>query len=141
MVTVAAAVLCYGLDLDVGAAGELLGVVVLGALAWAAVGTAVTTFITTAESAQPLLSLTFYPVVLVSGVFGSLGGEPRWLVTVVDWLPVKPLVDAATRALRHSGFLTVREAVVLLLWAVAGSVVSLVLFEWDPRRSQGSART
>jgi ABC-2 type transport system permease protein len=134
-ITVLAGVAFYGVHLPVAAAADLLGVIVLGALSWAALGTAVSTAIPNAESAQPLLSLTFYPVILLSGVFGPLTDQPGWLVSIMRYLPAQPVIDAATKALQgRSGVLSGTDLTVLIGWSVAGLVASVCFFQWSPRR-------
>jgi ABC-2 type transport system permease protein len=135
VVIVLAGVAFYGVHLPVAAAADLLGVIVLGAVSWAAIGTAVSTVIPNAESAQPLLALTFYPVILLSGVFGPLNDQPEWLVSMVRYLPARPVIDAATKALQsRSGVLSATDLTVLIGWTVAGLVASVCFFRWSPRR-------
>ena len=134
-VTVLSGALFYGVRPPASGVATLLLAVVLGALAWAAIGTAVSAFIPSAQSAQPLLALTFYPVTLLSGVFGPVGNQPGWLESVVRYLPVRPIVDAATSALRHGGAFSGSDLAVLAGWALAGILASLVFFRWDPRRT------
>jgi ABC-type multidrug transport system permease subunit len=88
-----------------------------------------------------LLTLTYLPVILVSGTFGSLSSEPRWLTSLAAWLPAEPMIDAATYALRHTSgppALAGHDLVVLAAWAAAGLVASLVLFRWQPRATSGA---
>ncbi|HEX6678893.1 MAG TPA: ABC transporter permease [Actinomycetes bacterium] len=136
-VTVAIGVAHYGTHLDAAAAVGLLVAVGLGALAWAATATALTGVIPSVESASPILTLTYLPVILVSGVFGSLSGQPHWLATLAGWLPAQPMIDAATRALQHPAgppVLPGHDLLVLAGWAVAGLVGSLGWFRWEPSR-------
>jgi ABC-2 type transport system permease protein len=102
-VTVLIGVLAYHACVSAAAALSLLAALVRGALAWASVGTAVTAAIPTTAAAQPLLALSYFPVMLLSGVLGTLGGAPNWLTTLLTYLPGQPMVDAATRALRATG--------------------------------------
>lgn len=136
-VTVAIGVARYGTRLDAGAAVGLLVAVGLGALAWAATATALTGVIPSVEGASPILTLTYLPVILVSGIFGSLDSQPHWLTTLAGWLPAQPMIDAATRALQHPAgppVLPGHDLLVLAGWAVAGLVASLMLFRWEPTR-------
>jgi ABC-2 type transport system permease protein len=146
-VTVLLGVARYGTRLDAAAAAGVLLAVALGALAWAAAATAVTGLIPNVESASPILTLTYLPVILVSGTFGSIG-EPRWLTTLAGYLPAQPMIDAAARALQHAAgapVLAGHDLAVLAGWAVAGLLASLVLFRWQPsrpaRRRTGSQPT
>ena len=85
---------------DRGAIGGLLLAGTLGALALAAAGTAVTPLLTSAQGANPLLTLTYLPLIIFSGGFGGLSGLPHWLNTLMSYLPAQPMIDAVTRALQ-----------------------------------------
>jgi hypothetical protein len=68
-------------------------------------------------------------------VLGTLSGAPGWLTTLLDDLPGRPTVDAATRALHATGgtlSLPVHDLAVLAAWAIAGLLASLRLFRWEP---------
>jgi ABC-2 type transport system permease protein len=137
-IAVAAGAGLYHVQLSTGAALSLLLVFILGALAWAAVGTAVTALVPTAQSAAPVLMLTYLPVILFSGGLGSVSSEPGWLATVARYLPAQPIIDAATRALQHGGTglapIPGHDLAVLAAWAIAGVVASVCFFRWDPVR-------
>jgi ABC-2 type transport system permease protein len=132
-----------GAAISVTAVGLALIPVVLGVLAWASIGTAVTAFIPGATGAYPLLAAVSLPVILLSGGLGlpAAGSEPSWLVTLMSYLPAEPVVDGVTRALQYAaggaGPLPVRDVAVLAAWAVAGSVGSVWLFRWDPQVAGG----
>lgn len=91
------------LALSAAGLAELAGILVLGAGVWASVGTAVSALIPTVESAWPLLGLTSLPVVILSGSFGSVSKEPGWLTTVIAYLPVQPVIHAASNVLHAGG--------------------------------------
>jgi ABC-2 type transport system permease protein len=125
-----------GLHLTSHAILGLLVIGTLGALALAAVGTAVTTVIPTTQSAQPMLMLTYIPVLVISGAFGPLEGLPSWLNRTVTYLPVQPVIDAATRALEHSSgtLVSTHDLAVLAGWTVGCLLFSARFFRWDPHR-------
>jgi ABC-2 type transport system permease protein len=137
-IAVAAGAALYHVHLSTGAALSLLLIFILGALAWAAVGTAVTALVPTAQSAGPVLMLTYLPVILFSGGLGSVSSEPGWLATVARYLPAQPIIDSATRALQHGGTglapVPGHDLAVLAAWAIAGVVGSVCFFRWDPVR-------
>jgi ABC-2 type transport system permease protein len=129
-----------GLHLSGHAVVGLLADGVLGALALAAVGTAITALIPSAQSAQPVLMLTYIPLIILSGAFGALTQLPHWLTTTMTYLPVQPLISAVSGVLLHGGSLmTVHDLAVLAGWAAGGLLVSLRFFPWDPHRP-GHAR-
>jgi ABC-2 type transport system permease protein len=129
------------LHLTMHAAVALLVAGTLGALAFAAAGTALTSLISTAQSAQPVVMLTYLPLVFLSGAFGPIASLPRWLTTAVTYLPAQPVTDATSAALLHGGgaLMPARDAAVLAAWLVAGLLLSLRFFRWDPHRP-GHAR-
>jgi len=143
-IAVAAGVALYGSRLTAADAVSLLITFALGVLAWAAIGIAVTPLVPTAQSAGPVLMITYLPVILFSGGLGPLSAEPGWLATLAHYLPAQPVIDAATRALQHKGsglvLLSGHELAVLAAWAMIGVVASMRFFRWDPVRPR-HART
>lgn len=134
--TVAAGVLLYGTHLTGSGALGALVAFILGALAWAATATALTALIPTVEAASPTLMLTYFPVIIISGIFGVIR-EPHWLSAIASYLPAQPLVQAVGSALGHTAghpLLPARDLVVLAAWAVAGLAVALATFRWEPHR-------
>jgi ABC-2 type transport system permease protein len=139
LILVLVGVAMAGLHLTAGAIGGLLLAVSLGALALAAAGTAVTPLLTSAQGANPLLTLTYLPLIIFSGGFGGLSGLPHWLNTAMSYLPAQPMIDAVTRALQSSAGqsgpgLSGRDLAVLAAWALGGLLVSVRFFQWDPHR-------
>jgi ABC-2 type transport system permease protein len=143
-VAVAAGAALYGARVTAATAASLLITFGLGVLAWAAIGIAVTPLVPTAQSAGPVLMITYLPVILFSGGLGQLSAEPGWLGTLAHYLPAQPVIDAATRALQHTGsglvLVSGRELAVLAAWAVVGVAASVRFFRWDPVRPR-HART
>jgi hypothetical protein len=45
--------------------------------------------------------ITYFPVVIISGVLGPISGLPHWLVSLASYLPAQPLADTVTRSLQH----------------------------------------
>jgi ABC-2 type transport system permease protein len=127
-----------GLHLTAGAIAALLIAGTLGALALAAAGTAITPLITSAQGANPLLTLTYIPLIIFSGGFGRLSGLPHWLSTLMSYLPAQPTIDAVTRALAHTGggvpLMSGHDLAVLVGWTIGGLLISARFFQWDPHR-------
>lgn len=135
-VTVAAGVGLYGMRFPAGAAVTLAVAFALGALTWASVGTAATALIPSPDSAVPVLSVTYFPIVFLSGAFGASATGPGRLRTAVGYLPARPVIAIAQGAGEHEGVPSVPPADLAILgaWAVAGLVTSLFVFRWDPER-------
>jgi ABC-2 type transport system permease protein len=134
--TVTAGILLFHAQVSVsGALGALL-VFVLGAFAWAATATALTALIPTIEAAAPTCMLTYFPIIIISGIFGGIA-EPSWLATIASYFPAEPLIHALTTVLgRTAGKAQppVRDLLVLAVWAVAGLTVAITTFRWEPHR-------
>jgi ABC-2 type transport system permease protein len=135
-VTVVVSVILYHTHLTVEIAVGLLIVFVLAGAAWAAAATALTAAVSTVESASPVFILVYFPVVIISGVLGTIN-EPGWLHTLARYLPAQPSIHAATAVLRHTSgtpLLPAHDVIVLGAWIVAGLAVALPTFRWEPHR-------
>jgi ABC-2 type transport system permease protein len=135
-VTVAVSVCFYHVHLTAGSAVVMLVVFALGAAAWAAAATALSSAIPTVDAAFPVLILIYFPVLVVSGLLGSIS-EPRWLTTIASYLPVRPLADAVTSALRHASgtpLFPAQDLLTFAVWAAAGLAAAMITFRWEPHR-------
>jgi ABC-2 type transport system permease protein len=134
--TVVAGVLLYSTHLTVSGALGALMAFILGSFAWAAIATAVTAAVPTLEAAAPTFMVVYFPVIIVSGLFGAIS-EPHWLSTIATYLPAQPLAHAVGVALGHAAghtLLPARDLAVLAAWAVAGIAVAVATFRWEPHR-------
>jgi ABC-2 type transport system permease protein len=146
VVTLAIGILLYHTHLTAaGVLGALL-TLVLGSLAWASAAIAITGIIPNVATAWPVLMVTYLPVILVSGGFGGLSGEPHWLTTLASYFPAEPMINGTTRALQYTagrGLVSAHDIAVLACWTVAGLLASRLLFRWQPSRptSRGRSRS
>jgi ABC-2 type transport system permease protein len=138
LILVLVAVAMTGVHLTAHAVVGLLVADALGALALAAAGTAITAIIPSIQSAQPVLMLTYIPLIILSGAFGALQSLPHWLNAAVTYLPAQPVIDAASRALQDNGdpisIMSVHDLAVLAGWVAGGLLLSFWFFQWDPHR-------
>ena len=126
----------YSVHMSPGTLAYLLLVLLLGAAAWASIGTAVSAMIPTVDAAWPILAVTYLPIVVLSGGFGAVSAEPGWLATIVGCLPVQPMVHSATVALHATTggpVISNGDLAVLAAWAAAGLIVAQRWFRWAPR--------
>ena len=131
LILVLVAVAMTGVHLTAHAVVGLLVVDMLAALALAAAGTAITTIIPSAQSAQPVLMLTYIPLIVLGGAFGAITSLPHWVNTAMTYLPAQPAIDAASRALQHGTIMSGHDLAVLAGWVVGGLLVSFRFFAWD----------
>lgn len=131
-----------GLHLGTDATASMLVAVTLGALTLACAGTAITPLLPSGQGANGVLAVTYVPLLIFSGGFGGgVQGQPHWLTTLMTYLPVQPVIDAATHALSHPGPMPARDVVVLLVWAVACLTLAARFFRWDPVRPAHARRS
>jgi ABC-2 type transport system permease protein len=111
-------------------------VVLVGAAAFTALGLACTALVPQAEAAPAVVNAIAIPVVLVSQVFAPATSLPSWLGSLGRALPVRPFSDAVLGVVQGSGGSGLRAAplAVLLVWAVAGALLAVRFFSWEPRR-------
>jgi ABC-2 type transport system permease protein len=134
--TVAASILLFHNQISVSGALGALVVFILGASAWAATATALTALIPTIEAAAPTCLLIYFPVIIISGIFGTIN-EPSWLATAAGYLPAQPLIHALTTVLGNTTgepWPPARDLLVLTAWATAGLAVAIATFRWEPHR-------
>lgn len=134
-----------GLHLTVGGFIFLLIADTLGAFTLATAGTAITPLLRSGQTANSVIALTYFPLLILSGGFGPLTVLPHWLTTALSYLPIQPVVDAVIHALQYSGgglaLMFAREFAVLIGWAAGCLLLSVRFFRWDPSRPAHARHT
>ncbi|MEO9176389.1 MAG: ABC transporter permease, partial [Gaiellales bacterium] len=114
---------------------ELLGLVVLGAFAFAALAFAIVPLVPAAEGSSALISSVYLPLLGLSGAFFPLHRLPVSLRELAEVLPLSHLLSAL-RAAYGGGGMSSHDAAGLLVtvaWALAGALVAVRRFGWEPR--------
>jgi ABC-2 type transport system permease protein len=119
---------------------------VAGAGAFAGLGLALAALSPTGDTAPAIANATLLPLAFISNVFLDTGDAPAWIQRVGDFFPLKhfvtPMQDAfspfTTDAAWRWG-----DLAVLAAWGVAGALVALRYFKWEPRAESaaGTAKT
>ncbi|HEY7206777.1 MAG TPA: ABC transporter permease [Gaiellaceae bacterium] len=117
----------YAVPLEPAAIPAIAATAVLGSAAFCALAYALSTWIGSADGAQPIVQAIIVPLYFVSGVFVPVADLPRGLRRVAEIFPVEHLADG----LHQAGFVW-SDLAVLAFWAVAGLVVALRRFSWTP---------
>lgn len=117
------------------AVASLAATVVIGAAAFAALGTATASLIHSAEGSSAVVNFILLPMAFLSGAFGPTKGYPSVLRAIGDVLPLKYFVELVNAVYLHGqGFWTQPGALaVLAAWGVAGLVLTTLKFRWEPR--------
>jgi ABC-2 type transport system permease protein len=103
---------------------------VLGIVCFAALGLAMSSVITSAESAGPVAHASFLPIAIISGVFDpTFSGLPAWLSRLVAVFPVKPLAEVLQGAYTVRPF-PAYDLANLTLWTAAGVAFVAWRFRW-----------
>jgi ABC-2 type transport system permease protein len=135
VVMVVAAVLLFRVEV----VGRMLPAAVVtllaGAACFCALGMAVAAVIPNGEAAPVIANFTFFPIAFVSDLFFPTAGAPAWVGTVGSVFPVKHFAVALEHTFNPlvggSGFQWGHLAM-LGLWTVAGVLVAVRFFRWEP---------
>jgi ABC-2 type transport system permease protein len=118
-----------------GNALSLLLALTLGALAFAALGVALTTAIRSAEGSSAVVNAIYLPVTFISGSFFSSDAFPRVLRVVAEVLPLVHLIRLVRDVMVYDDQIWDHpEAVAMIAaWGVVGTVIAVRGFRWEPR--------
>jgi len=116
---------------SVGSIALLALVGVLGALSMIAFGLIIAARFSSEELVGGLLNLLTWPMMLLSGIWFSLEGSPRWLQFTAGLLPLTHVLDAARAvSLDGAGMASIAPDLVYL---TATTLLFLVLGAWSFR--------
>jgi len=113
---------------------SLVLTLLLGAIAFAAMGLALTTLIRSAEGASAAVNAIYLPMSFISGAFFSPHSFPQFLRAIADVLPLTYFIRL-TRDVMLGGnqFWDEPGAIaVVAAWGLAGALVALRNFRWEP---------
>lgn len=132
VILVGLAALFFGLHLR-GNPVVILLAIVLGAMAFLAIGFAISGFARNAETAASYANLLTFPMLFLSGIFFPLEGAPGWLLPLTRLLPLPYLVEALRGPMtRDQGFAIVwPDLAVLAAFFAIAMAVAVRLFRWD----------
>jgi len=118
--------------------GELAVALLIGAASFAALGLAITGVIRSAEGASALVNAISLPLVFISGVFFSVDSLPGFLQAVAEVSPLTYLLRLVRECVvaGGEGLGGALEAIAVLAgWGLAGLVVAVRMFRWEPREA------
>jgi len=111
----------------------IIGVLILTAVAFLAIGYAIAAFARNTETAASYANLITFPMMFLSGVFFPLGSMPDWLQPLIRLMPLKYAVDALRQPMLYGhGLGAVWQDLLVLLAVFAVCLLFAVrFFRWD----------
>ena len=126
------AVIVFGMTVQ-GNLFLILGVLLIGGLAFLGIGYAVAAISPNTETAASYANLITFPMLFLSGVFFSAEAAPAWLQPITRALPLSYLVDAlrAPMTLGHGLAAIWPDLLVLSATFIACLAFAVHFFRWD----------
>jgi ABC-2 type transport system permease protein len=127
VLTLAIGSILLGVEVQASMVPGLLCGLVLGTMAFTALGIGFVRFLPSADTAGPMQAFLVMPIAFVSNVFFPLDDAPQWLDKIASALPLKPLADELHTAFEHtsgSGIVG-DDLLTLAVWIVIGSFLMM----------------
>lgn len=130
--------LAFGVNLPSPASSILALVVVLviGAISFSALGTAMSTLIPNQQAAGPVTSTVFFVLLFLSGLWFPLKAHST-LAEISTWFPIRHFINAVFQTFNHHGTSAWagHDLLVIAIWGAAGALFALRRFRWSPHRT------
>jgi ABC-2 type transport system permease protein len=127
----------YGVSLASNRIPAFLVSLAIGALAFSAMGLAITTVVPNADAAPAVVNAVILPLLFISDIFIPLTNAPKWLGTVGNVFPVRHFAEAMHQVFNPfapgSGFQG-RDLLVMAIWGLGALLVAVKFFRWEPNR-------
>jgi ABC-2 type transport system permease protein len=114
---------------------SLVLALLLGTLAFAALGIAFAGYIRSGEGSSAVVNAVYLPMAFLSGSFWTPHAYPRFLEVIAEILPltyfIRLMRDVVLRD--HTIWSSWESAAVVAAWGLAGLVLAVRGFRWQPR--------
>jgi ABC-2 type transport system permease protein len=127
----------YDAKLPTTSLGPFLLTLVVGSASFAALGLAITAVIPNADASPAIVNASILPLLFISDVFIPLENPPAWLDIIARIFPVKHFVEgmlASYFPLPGQSSIRTGDLLIVALWGLAGVVLAIRYFSWEPRR-------
>jgi ABC-2 type transport system permease protein len=113
----------------------LLVAIAAGAMAFLAIGFAISGIAPNTETAASYANLITFPMLFLSGIFFSMENAPAWLRPITKVLPLSYLVDALREPMSFGNGLSAiwLDLLALMLTFIIAMAISVRFFRWDSR--------
>jgi ABC-2 type transport system permease protein len=133
--TMTVGIVVHDVELVPGALPGLITSVVVGIACFAALGLALATIAPNARAVPAIANATLLPLAFFSDIF-LIGDLPPWMDAIGWVFPLKhfanAVADAVNPTVPGAGFFWDHLAV-MALWGIAGALVALRYWTWEPR--------
>ncbi len=121
----------FGVTLPVGAAVPIIAAIVIGGVAFSALGLAVSTIVPNEEAAGPAISIVFFLLLFLSGLWFPLTPGST-LARISNYFPVRRIMLATTQPFIGHGTSPWAwgDLGVVAIWGVLGAYVAVRRFRW-----------
>jgi ABC-2 type transport system permease protein len=109
---------------------------VFAMLCYSAMGVGMSTLVPNADAAGPMVSLTFFILVALSGLWFPIPPNSG-LATFANFFPIHHLIDALVGSFAGQPGAPIwpwKDLGVMAIWGVAGAYVGLRRWSWSPKR-------
>jgi ABC-2 type transport system permease protein len=109
--------------------------VLLGVVAFAALGVALTTVIRSAEGASAVVNAVYLPMAFLAGSFWTPQAYPPVLEAIANLLPLTYFIQLMQDIVLHNEQIWAdwTNVGVVATWGLFGLVVTVLRFRWEPR--------
>jgi ABC-2 type transport system permease protein len=116
---------------------SLLAVLVIGTVAFAALGLGMSGLVRSAEGASAVVNFVYLPLVIISGTFFSPDKYPGFLKAIAEVLPLTYFTKLTREVMVGHGHIwhAGGDVAVVLVWGVIGLFAAIRGFRWQPREA------
>jgi len=114
---------------------SLVLVLLLGAVAFAAMGLGMTVLVRSAEGASASVNAVYLPMSFISGSFFSPHSFPHFLRVLADVLPLTYFIRLTRDVMLHGHQLWNNwgDVGVIAAWGAVGAIAAFWRFRWEPQ--------
>jgi ABC-2 type transport system permease protein len=113
---------------------SLVLTLLLGVLAFAAMGLGLTGVIKSAEGSSAVVNAIYLPMAFISGSFFSPASFPPFVEAIANVLPLTYFIELTRNVLLYNEDIwdSGRAVAVVAAWGLAGALAALRWFRWEP---------
>jgi ABC-2 type transport system permease protein len=110
---------------------------VIGALAFAAMGLGLTGAVRSAEGSSAVVNFIYLPMAIISGTFFSPQHYPGFLKAIADVLPLTYFTKLTRNVMVHGHHLWSESGALAVVagWGMIGLIAAIRTFRWQPRET------